>query len=542
MTTRKNSSRSYRSVRSGLNRPFPRSAPLRRFWVRAGGGTSAIGGWVVVVGISALPGSGDVDQVRHDQHQDDEQQDRADCRGVGVVVAALEREHVDGRHLGLVVRRLRDRHDQVEDLQRHVADDDDGGEGHRTELGEEHQPVHLPLRGPVDLRRLTQLVWDAAEAGKEQRHDVPGELPDRRDGDGCDAGVDVVPPVVLQEPEAGHLEQPVQTGRLLALVGVEQPPPHDAGGDEGHRHGEQVDRAEDPLEPDRPVRFEGVFRSVYLFPMAVSFVASGVVWRWLLNSNQGEQASGLNRLFQMAGLGFLQNNWWNNVDTGIAAIAIPAIWQLAGYVMALFLAGFRGIPDELREAAKIDGASEWQMYRLVLFPQLSPVALSAVIIIGHMSLKVFDLIMSSSKPANYQTKVPAIDMFTLKGSYNYADSAAVGVVVAALEREHVDGRHLGLVVRRLRDRHDQVEDLQRHVADDDDGGQGHRTELGEEHQPVHLPLRGPVDLRRLTQLVWDAAEAGKEQRHDVPGELPDRRDGDGCDAGVDVVPPVVLQE
>ena len=183
---------------------------------------------------------------------------------------------------------------------------------------------------------------------------------------------------------------------------------------------------------DRKVRFEGLFRSVYLFPMAVSFVASGVVWRWLLNSNQGDKASGLNRLFQMVGLDFLQNNWWNNVNTGIAAIAIPAIWQLAGYVMALFLAGFRGIPEELREAARIDGASEWKMYRLVLFPQLSPVALSAVIIIGHMSLKVFDLIMSISKPANYQTKVPAIDMFTLKGSYNYADSAAVGAILLVI--------------------------------------------------------------------------------------------------------------
>ena len=183
---------------------------------------------------------------------------------------------------------------------------------------------------------------------------------------------------------------------------------------------------------DRKVRFEGLFRSVYLFPMAVSFVASGVVWRWLLNSNQGDKASGLNRLFQMVGLDFLQNNWWNNVNTGISAIAIPAIWQLAGYVMALFLAGFRGIPEELREAARIDGASEWKMYRLVLFPQLSPVALSAVIIIGHMSLKVFDLIMSISKPANYQTKVPAIDMFTLKSQYDYANSAAVGAILLVI--------------------------------------------------------------------------------------------------------------
>ena len=180
---------------------------------------------------------------------------------------------------------------------------------------------------------------------------------------------------------------------------------------------------------EKPIKGEGLFRSVYLFPMAVSFVASGVVWRWLLNSNQDEQASGLNRLFQMVGLDFLQNNWWNNVTFGIIAIAIPAIWQLSGYVMALFLAGFRGIPDELREAARMDGASEWKLYRYVLFPQLSPVALSALIIIGHMSLKAFDLIMSISKPANYQTKVPAVDMFVFKSSFDYANAAAVGSIL-----------------------------------------------------------------------------------------------------------------
>ncbi|MEV0895133.1 sugar ABC transporter permease [Promicromonospora sp. MEB111] len=180
---------------------------------------------------------------------------------------------------------------------------------------------------------------------------------------------------------------------------------------------------------EKPVKGEGIFRSVYLFPMAVSFVASGVVWRWLLNSNQDEQASGLNRLFQIVGLDALQNNWWNNVTFGIVAIAIPAIWQLSGYVMALFLAGFRGIPEELREAARIDGASEWKMYRYVLFPQLSPVALSALIIIGHMSLKAFDLIMSISKPANYQTKVPAVDMYVFKSSFDYANAAAVGSIL-----------------------------------------------------------------------------------------------------------------
>jgi glucose/mannose transport system permease protein len=183
---------------------------------------------------------------------------------------------------------------------------------------------------------------------------------------------------------------------------------------------------------ETPIRGEGIFRAVYLFPMAVSFVASGVVWRWLLNSGQDESATGLNRLFQMVGLDFLQNNWWNNVDYGITAIAIPAIWQLSGYVMALFLAGFRGIPYELREAARMDGATTWQLYRHVLFPQLSPVALSALIIIGHMSLKSFDLIMSISKPANYQTKVPAVDMYVFKSSFDYANAAAVGSILLVL--------------------------------------------------------------------------------------------------------------
>ncbi|MCE7082024.1 carbohydrate ABC transporter permease [Streptomyces sp. ST2-7A] len=180
---------------------------------------------------------------------------------------------------------------------------------------------------------------------------------------------------------------------------------------------------------ERPLKGEGIFRSIYLFPMAVSFIASGVVWRWLLNSNQGEAATGLNRLFQMVGLDFLQNNWWNNVSYGIIAIAIPAIWQLSGYVMALFLAGFRGIPEELREAARVDGSTTWQLYRYVLFPQLSPVALSALVIIGHMSLKSFDLIMSISKPANYQTKVPAVDMYVFKSSFDYANAAAVGMIL-----------------------------------------------------------------------------------------------------------------
>lgn len=180
---------------------------------------------------------------------------------------------------------------------------------------------------------------------------------------------------------------------------------------------------------ERGVKGEGVFRTVYLFPMAVSFIASGVVWRWLLNSAEDERASGLNRLFTTMGLDFLQSPWWTDATWGIVAIAMPAIWQLSGYVMALFLAGFRGIPDELREAARIDGASEWRLYRHVIFPQLSPVALSAIIIIGHMSLKVFDLIMAIAGQTNYSTQVPATQMWIEFTRSDYALSAAIGTVL-----------------------------------------------------------------------------------------------------------------
>lgn len=182
---------------------------------------------------------------------------------------------------------------------------------------------------------------------------------------------------------------------------------------------------------EKGVTAEGVFRSIYLFPMAVSFVASGVVWRWLLNSAEGDRASGLNRLFESMGLGFLQNPWWSDPTWGMASIALPAVWQLAGYVMALFLAGFRGIPLELREAARMDGASEWKLYRHVIFPQLGPVALSALVIVSHMSLKVFDLIMSITKTI-YQTEVPATYMWVVLTGNDYAKAATIATVMLVL--------------------------------------------------------------------------------------------------------------
>jgi glucose/mannose transport system permease protein len=182
---------------------------------------------------------------------------------------------------------------------------------------------------------------------------------------------------------------------------------------------------------ERGVRAEGFFRTVYLFPMAVSFVASGVVWRWLMNPVEGDGAGGINGLFAAMHLDFLQNKWWTNPNWGMAAMAMPAIWQLSGYVMALFLAGFRGIPAELKEAAAVDGASTYRLYRNVIFPQLTPVALSALIIIGHMSMKMFDLIMSVSGP-QWLTEVPAVYVWQTLLTSDYAKAAAISIVLLVL--------------------------------------------------------------------------------------------------------------
>ena len=177
---------------------------------------------------------------------------------------------------------------------------------------------------------------------------------------------------------------------------------------------------------------EGLFRSIFLFPMAVSFVAAGVIWRWLLSPAQGGQAVGLNQLFQIMGLPGLQSTWYSAGRFNMAAMAIPAIWQLSGYIMALFLAGFRGISEDQREAARVDGASEFKLYWHVLFPQLSPIALSALIIVGHMSMKMFDLIYAIAGQSSFITEVPATLMWVQMFQLNNPTMAAVNATLLLL--------------------------------------------------------------------------------------------------------------
>ena len=180
---------------------------------------------------------------------------------------------------------------------------------------------------------------------------------------------------------------------------------------------------------EKGIKGEGFFRSFYLYPMAISFIAMGTVFNWILNSARDEEAGGLNLALQKIGLGFLQNDWYVGEKGAMYAMALPAIWQMSGYVLALFLAGFRGIPDDLREAARVDGASESQIYRHVLFPQLTPTLLTIIIILGHISMKAFDLIIGINGKS-YITQVVAVYMWeSTFDSRDYAKGTAIAIVL-----------------------------------------------------------------------------------------------------------------
>ena len=181
---------------------------------------------------------------------------------------------------------------------------------------------------------------------------------------------------------------------------------------------------------DQKLKGEALFRGIFLFPMSISFIASGVVWGWLMNPATGSRLTGINLIFKSLGLDFLISQWHASPQPwGMVYTVLPAVWQLSGFTMALYLGGIRSISDDLREAARVDGASEFEIYRYIILPMLQPVTLSAVIILGHMSLKIFDLIVALGHK-DIRLDVPGIYMWTTTfDGNNYAQGAAIGILM-----------------------------------------------------------------------------------------------------------------
>jgi glucose/mannose transport system permease protein len=214
---------------------------------------------------------------------------------------------------------------------------------------------------------------------------------------------------------------------------------------------------------DRKLLGHTILRNVFLFPYALSFIVTGIAWRWIFNPE-----TGINLLFDGLGINHLItsmggpplkpgwttdpsvllsfNDWLGNIfpavkdmsiQLGIPVALIPVVvaaaWQITGFAMAMYLAGMATISGELREAARIDGATEFQIYTNVIMPLLRPVTVSTAIILGHVSLKIFDLIfaMTGTGPG-FATDVPGIFVFdqTFKATkYNLGAAASVVMLV-----------------------------------------------------------------------------------------------------------------
>ena len=158
---------------------------------------------------------------------------------------------------------------------------------------------------------------------------------------------------------------------------------------------------------DQRVRAEGLIRTIYLYPMALSFIVTGTVWKWILNPGLG-----IERFMREAGWENFTFDWLVNSDYAIYTLVIAAVWQSSGYAMALFLAGLRSVDDEILKAAAVDGASPWKTYTSIVLPILRPVFLSTVIILAHLAIKSFDLVIAlTGGGPGYATDMPATFMY-----------------------------------------------------------------------------------------------------------------------------------
>jgi glucose/mannose transport system permease protein len=159
---------------------------------------------------------------------------------------------------------------------------------------------------------------------------------------------------------------------------------------------------------DQKIRVEGALRTIYLYPMAVSFVVTGTAWKWILNPGLG-----LEKFVRDLGFESFEFRWLVDQDMAIYTIVIAAVWQSSGFVMAMFLAGLRGVDDSLIKAAEIDGASKIKAYWYVILPILRPVFFSAIVILSHIAIKSFDLVQAlTGGGPGYASDLPANFMYT----------------------------------------------------------------------------------------------------------------------------------
>lgn len=176
---------------------------------------------------------------------------------------------------------------------------------------------------------------------------------------------------------------------------------------------------------DQKIRGEGALRPIYLYPMALSFIVTGTAWKWFL-----DPGIGLQNVMHQWGWESFQFTWIKSNTMAIYTIVIAAVWQTSGFVMAMFLAGLRGIDNEILKAAQIDGASNWQLYRRIVIPLLRPAFLSAFVILSHLAIKSYDLVIALTNGGpGRATAMPATFMYSYTFTRNEMGVGASSAVI-----------------------------------------------------------------------------------------------------------------
>ncbi len=175
---------------------------------------------------------------------------------------------------------------------------------------------------------------------------------------------------------------------------------------------------------DQKIRVEGVLRTIYLYPMALSLIVTGTAWKWILNPGLGIQS-----VMNDWGFENFKFDWLINPDYAIYTVVIAGVWQASGFVMALFLAGLRSVDDEVIKAARVDGIPTTRIYTAIILPSMAPIFLSAFIVLAHLAIKSFDLVIAlTGGGPGYATDLPATYMYALafsRGDIGQAASSAM---------------------------------------------------------------------------------------------------------------------
>lgn len=182
---------------------------------------------------------------------------------------------------------------------------------------------------------------------------------------------------------------------------------------------------------DQRLRFENTLRSIYFYPMALSFIVTGVIWQWILKPGLGIES-----FVRSLGFESFRFDWIIQNDMAIYTVVIAAVWQSTGFSMAFFLAGLRRIDSSIIQAAQIDGASLPRIYLRIIIPSLAPVFFSTLIILSHLAIKSFDLVIAlTSGGPGYSTDLPAIFMYEFsfqRNSIGYGSASSIIMLGAVL--------------------------------------------------------------------------------------------------------------